>query len=103
MFLGVGVQVPPPAPPKEIPMNKMEDAPQDGTRILILQYTNHFVAYGKPYERDGTQIVEGWFHDGHWNEWCGDENISSTAFIDPIGWYCVPEDYDTSMGAYLDL
>jgi hypothetical protein len=70
----------------------MADAPRDGTRVLIQNQVMHFVAYGLPYERDGTEIVECRYHEGQWVRWCGNPRINTTARIIPLAWWPKPGD-----------
>jgi hypothetical protein len=72
-------------------MSPMDTAPQDGTRILIKRHVRVFIDYGQPYARRGTQIIECWWSNGKWREWCGTERASSTDWIDPISWTPKPE------------
>lgn len=75
--------------PKE---NLMDNAPKDGTRILV---KCHVYFYGRRtgrQERSGTRIVECWFTHGAWQKWCGSQDRLSTEYINPISWCPVPEE-----------
>jgi hypothetical protein len=72
----------------------MSEAPRDGTRILIQNQVMHFVAYGQPYERDGTEIVEGYYDktDSCWRQWVGNPHVKANAKLIPLAWWPKPED-----------
>ena len=67
----------------------MSEAPKDGTRILIWERLHGFCQREREYQPTGERLVEAWFSQGRWQEWCG-ERTQSTATIDPLGWAPLP-------------
>lgn len=75
-------------------MPEMQTAPTDGTRVLVKATVFGFVPdrHGfRSHKPVGTRWVEGRYHDGRWQEWCGRADRQSTALIQPIEWAELPD------------
>lgn len=88
----------------------MEDAPRDGSRVLLKYHVYHYkrgrgkVGFaGGQWERDGEKWEEvRWISDKkatgsdpHWEPWRGNPRTRSTRHVldeDAIGWLPRPED-----------
>lgn len=71
-------------------MKPMNEAPTDGTRILIWERTNGYCTKKMRYVSTGERWVEGWCYEGKWEEWCGSPTTHCTGTLDPLGWIDLP-------------
>lgn len=69
----------------------MEEAPTDGTRVLIKARQHGFDSTLFRHVPRGESWLECHFFEGQWREWCGAFNISSTTVIDPLEWAHLPD------------
>lgn len=71
-------------------MRSMEEAPVDGTRILILTKTFGFDSRLGKYVETGEKWVEARFVYGRFEEWCGNPKTFSTGVLHPLAWAPLP-------------
>lgn len=69
----------------------MEEAPTDGTRVLIKARQHGYDSTLFRHVPRGESWLECHFFEGQWREWCGAFNISSTTVIDPLEWAHLPD------------
>lgn len=80
----------------------MNDAPKDGTRVLLKCKSMHYHHGRNAYIHDGYHILEArwveydeendWGDQSRWEEWCGNEQTSSTNHPMPVAWYPIPDE-----------
>lgn len=69
----------------------MEDAPKDGTRILVLSEITEALPNSFKTKVIGSKWVEAWYYENRWALWCGAPDRRCTEFLQPIGWMPLPE------------
>lgn len=72
-------------------MRRMEDAPKDGTRVLMYAMYHLYDAHSHDWRPSRPRVIEGWYHNNRWQEWHGSEHHLSTAVPEPIGWWPLDE------------
>lgn len=71
-------------------MHLMDTAPRDGTRFLARCITYGYDTTHGDHIAIGEQWNECWYRDGAFVHWRGNEQISTTAYLDPVGWIQLP-------------
>lgn len=78
-------------------MSDMSTAPLDGTRVLLKCRAMSFSPTEYRYKQDGWEIIEGWFKDGRWQKWCGNEHVSSTHVVYAVAWAPIPKELNDDL------
>lgn len=79
---------------REICFRSMDSAPKGGPNILVLTKT-YLYRENRRGGREGwvekqPKVVEAYWFEDQWEEWCGEYGVTCTRIFDPVAWCPMP-------------